>query len=482
MFAGSIPHGCVEQLLKVVPLGHWSSVHVAWSGAFILEQSILSRYPDLEVYGNDVSLYSCSLGKALIDEPIEINFHSRLQFIQDYLGKDAPYSIKVAAVLVAYELSKYAGDNIYGKKHFDYIQEAFPELLIKFHLKIEALIERTKLKGFFSGDWKEQVKKAAESGGGFIAFPPLKKGGPKKMQDFLDSSISWEPPSFNHFDPKELSSTIDWLKSLGIPYCLGSDQFLQEHEKCSYFIRSRDNSFYVYSDFSGRNSLRHYSNSQDTRASGAVEPFLYTPIDTARLRKKSKVEIVKAEQNNLNFIKNIYLAKGISHSFSGNIKPAYFVFIDKMLAGGIIYKPSDYAVITDSGIHYEPAQMLRILSDVCVSTQNKCSKLISMIATSRSLILPIQNQKLNKIEYITTTAFSNSKMSMKYRGIFELNSRRPSTDEIDGYDYVLQYGSKVSELQPHQLYRIWFDKYSGLKSKTRNNGQQSSSRKAEKLN
>ena len=98
---------------------------------------------------------------------------------------------------------------------------------------------------------------------------------------------------------------------------------------------------------------------------------------------------------------------------------------------------------------YSASQCIRLLSDVTLSNENKLSKLISMIATSMSLIKPLQNRRLDHIEYITTTAFTNRPMSMKYRGIYELNSRRPSDDPLDGYDYVLQYGSNTNELQPH---------------------------------
>ena len=469
MFIGAVPHGCVEQLLRVVPFDRWPSVYVACSGSFKLEQAILGKYPDLEVHGNDVSLYTCSLGQYLINDPIEITFHSRLQFIEDYLGKSAPYPKRVAAVLVPHDLSRYAGDNLYGKKHFEWFKNSFPDHLIQFHSRLDSLLEKARIKGFFRGDWRKQVERAAEVGAGVVSFPPTYKGGYERMYKFLDSNISWDSPSFDCFDPKDLPATIDWIKSLGIPYCIGSDQHFEEHKPCLLFATMRERPFYAYSNCSERDSLRHWL--------PTPEPFLYTPIDTKKITRKSKVEIVKADVRHINFIKDAYLAKGISHAFKGN-SASYFVLIDKMLAGGIIYKPSSYSVITDSGIHYEPSQLLRILSDVCLSTKNKCSKLISMIATSRSLVLPIQNQKLNKIEYLTTTAFSNSKMSMKYRGIFELNSRRPSTDEIDGYDYVLQYGAKVTELEPHQIYRVWFDKYSGLKPKARNNRQQLSSRKA----
>jgi hypothetical protein len=148
-----------------------------------------------------------------------------------------------------------------------------------------------------------------------------------------------------------------------------------------------------------------------------------------------------------------------------------------MLAGGIIYTAPTFGLNTASGDSYTAGQYIRLLSDVTLSSENKLSKLISMIATSTSLVKPLQNRRLEHIKYVSTTAFTNKPMSMKYRGIYELNSRRPSDDPLDGYDYVLQYGSPVNELQPHQLYKIWFDRYSGLNQKTRNNNQLPTTRK-----
>lgn len=458
MFFGTVPNECIEQILRVVPFHEWNDCYTCCSGTFKIEQAIRSRNPELKIHANDVSLYSCALGRYLTNDPIRITFHSRLQFIEDYLGKDAPFEMRVAAVLVAQErFVRYKGDNSYCRKVWDYSIELLPDLLAKAQAKLVERAAKTQLSSFFAGDWRTHIEHAAKKGAGVCAFPPFYKGGYESQYKFLEENTDWEKAPYDLYNPKELESVLDRLDVLGVDYCILSDQIFENRRPMLEFVSGRLVPHYCYSNRS-RSTIRHLSNKP--------EPFLYKPIDTSKLTRKTKVKVIQAEARHLNFIKDVYLAKGITHS-TGMWN--YFVFLDDMLAGGVIYTTSSFGVNTASGESYSASQCIRLLSDVTLSNENKLSKLISMIATSMSLIKPLQNRRLDHIEYITTTAFTNRPMSMKYRGIYELNSRRPSDDPLDGYDYVLQYGSNTNELQPHQLYRIWFDKYSGLKHKTRNN-------------
>jgi hypothetical protein len=372
--------------------------------------------------------------------------------------------MRVASVLVAQELERYKGDNSYCRKHWDYCVEHFPQFLVKAQARLVDRASKTQLNSFFPGDWRTHIQHAADKGGGVCAFPPFYKGGYEVQYKFIEANIDWNQAPYDLYNPKDLESVLDWVDTLGIDYCILSDQVYETRRPMLEFVSGRLVPHYCYSNRS-RSTIRHLHNKP--------EPFLYKPVDTTKLTRKTKVEVVQAEAKHLNFIKDVYLAKGITHA-TGMWN--YFLFLDNMLAGGIIYTTSTFGVKASSGQTYSAGQCIRLLSDVTLSNENKLSKLVSMVATSISLIKPLQNRRLDHIQYVSTTAFTNRPMSMKYRGIYELNSRRPSDDPLDGYDYVLQYGSPVNELQPHQLYKLWFDKYSGLKSKTRNNNQLPGSR------
>ena len=75
------------------------------------------------------------------------------------------------------------------------------------------------------------------------------------------------------------------------------------------------------------------------RAADRAEAFRYTPLDPEALTPSSRVEIVAATSAQMNFLKDIYLAKGIAHT-SGIAN--FLVLLDGQLAGGFIYARSKF--------------------------------------------------------------------------------------------------------------------------------------------
>lgn len=118
----------------------------------------------------------------------------------------------------------------------------------------------------------------------------------------------------------------------------------------------------------------------------------------------------------------------------------YCVFIDGKLAGGIIMSLSKYGDI----------ESLYVLSDFSVSRNNRLSKLIAMIATSKDIISEIERKTLLKFKQLCTTVFTDKPVSMKYRGIWDLHARK------EGF---LNYSSKIRASSPQQIYLEWFNKY-----------------------
>ena len=455
-FFGTVPNTCIEQFLRVVPFDDWGEVYVGCSGTLKIEEAIRSRHPEIPIHANDVSLFSCPLGWYYTDQPYAINFHSRLGFINEYI-EDQPYEYTVAAVLVAQELARYHRDNGYCRAHFNYLKETFPVHQQKAVDKLREKKAKLKLTSYFAGDWRDHMETAIERGHGIASFPPFFGTSDYASQfKFINSNIAWPEPSFRDYKAEHFRIALERCIDSGVNYMLLSDQRFEDIKPTLEFVEGRKVPHYMYCNTT-RSSVRHIFLKN--------EPFLYKPIVPSKLTRKSRIEVVKAEAKHLNFIKDVYLAKGIIHSTG---LANYLVLIDNMLAGGIIYSLQKYGVKTDSGDSYEMSQCLYLLSDVTLSNENKLSKLLAMLATSRNLIQPVQNKLLSPIKYITTTARSKNPVSMKYRGIYELNSRRISDDPIDQGKNILQYGAKITEQQPHQIYRYWFDRYSGL-GKIRNN-------------
>ena len=455
LFFGTVPNTCIEQFLRVVPFDDWGEVYVGCSGTLKIEEAIRSRYSDIPIHANDVSLFSCPLGWYYTDQPYPINFHSRLDFINQYI-EDKPYEYTVAAVLVAQELSRYHRDNNYCKAHFQYLKDHFLDFQQKAVDKLQEKKAKLKLDSYFAGDWRDHMETAIEKKKGIASFPPFFGTSDYASQfKFINSNIAWPEPSFRDYKPEHFRLALERCIDSGVNYMLLSDQKFEDIKPTLEFIQGRKVPHYMYCNTT-RSSVRHLF--------AKPEPFLYKPVETQKLTRKSRIEIVKAEAKHLNFIKDVYLAKGIIHT-AGLVN--YLVVIDGMLAGGIIYALNKYGVTAASGEVYHVSECIYLLSDVTISNENKLSKLLAMLATSEELIKPIQQKLLAPIKYIVTTARSPNPVSMKYRGIYELNSRKPSEDPIDNGKNILQYGAKITKQKSFQIYRQWFDKYSGL-GKTRN--------------
>jgi hypothetical protein len=112
-------------------------------------------------------------------------------------------------------------------------------------------------------------------------------------------------------------------------------------------------------------------------------------VDPAALTARSAVEIVAASSGQMNFLKDIYLAKAIAHT-SGIAN--FLVLIDGGLAGGFIYAR-----------HRSGGDAIYLLSDFALAPKSWLSKLIAMLATSHTVTEKERGQQI--IQSITSIGF-----------------------------------------------------------------------------
>ena len=156
------------------------------------------------------------------------------------------------------------------------------------------------------------------------------------------------------------------------------------------------------------------------------------------------MQVAEVSSSCINFLRSIYLAKGISFK---NGMANFLVLIDGMVAGGIIYSQSRYG---------DRNREVYLLSDFSLSRERRLAKLIAMIATSRGIVQMLNKRWLVRFDTVFTSVFTSKPVSMKYRGIFKLHNRNEKAG-------CLNYKSDVRQNTPQEIYRIWWDKY-GRKS------------------
>lgn len=427
MFVGAIPLPAVEQITRVVSFDEWGDVFVGCSGSFRFERAVKERYPGTRIHSNDISLLSCGLGALATATTFPLAFAGRLAFLEKLIPADGFFD-RIAAVLVALEMARFKGENDYAKTHFRHYEENFEGFLNKARQKLANWLDGQDIESFTAGDFRAQVERAVEAGGGIAAFPPPYKGGYERLYRFVDQNTEWPRPDYGIWNPADLEPWLLELGQAGVRYCVVTDHELESLAPVSIYRSEANKPIFCFAS-DARSSIR--------RKSYRAEPFAYKIIEPGELGPRAKVRIVPAESEHMTFLKNAYLAKGISH-VTGMMN--FLVYLDGRLAGGFIFSRDIFG----------NKDRVYMMSDFVVAHGRKLSKLIAMLSTCRVVIHHVETRLITRVKEIHTTAFTQKSVSMKYRGIFDLAARKPG---------LLNYSSKVREQSPEKIYREWFRRF-----------------------
>ena len=102
-----------------------------------------------------------------------------------------------------------------------------------------------------------------------------------------------------------------------------------------------------------------------------------------------------------------------------------------------------------------------LLSDfpVAPTKHRRLAKLVLLAAVSREGQLLAERYGHKRIRSLISTAFSQKAVSMKYRGVFEILSRKEST--VEGARFMLNYGSRVGGHTLGESLALWKSKWAG---------------------
>ncbi|HGY5076915.1 TPA: hypothetical protein ACNV27_002102 [Citrobacter gillenii] len=423
MFIGSIPKKLITQILSNIYLK--PRVYIGCSGSFRTEHAIKNLMPDKLVYGNDVSLLSCAVGNLLTGQSLDVEFSGRLEPLNQLRG-DAVAN--TSAICLAITLARFKGSNQYSQAHFAHILRNLSDYHRTEKEKLLRYTDGFTIDGFYAGDFQHQIEAARENDGTVIMFAPTYKGGYENICKFVNTSVAWASPSYGVWDPENTEALITRLVEEGQSFAIVSDRRMENVEPRIMFAGS-NKPIYMYAN-DVRSSLR--------RESKKSQPFRYRILDADAITAESKVEIALLNAQQLNFLKNIYLAKGINHK-AGMMN--FAVLVDGMLVGAFIFSMAQYG---------DKIHNIYMLSDFSTSRHRKLSKLVPMLATSRNVIDHINRQYVIDIKSVYTTAFTKKPVSMKYRGIYQLAKRG------EGF---LNYSTAVREQSPQEIFQEWYRKY-----------------------
>lgn len=457
MFIGAIPRAAqsiVKEAVSSWPGG--VDVQVLCSGNLTVERSIASL--GRRLHGNDVTLYSCALGCAAagVRMPVTVAHEhaGRFGWLDPYLTSD-PHSAAAAIVLVS-RFSPAVGKA--GHPYWDRLVDGFRAQWDRVH---PATVERLRrglppLASFSVGGCVELLEQLPPDRG-VVSFPPFTRGwGYEVLFRRLHQLFEWPKPSYRSLDEAGLESMVDTIAArdhwvVALPE---RAERLESHLLGVAHTTARGVPLWFY----GRGGTRRV----------VVPKQRMEALRVARLGPDEEVEsplsIKPITVGQFNLLRNEYLNRGIVQA---QPSLAYAVLCGGKIAGA--FAVSHHRREGSEAIEERIGPFVYLMSDFAIrpTRHPRLSKLVLYAALSREVLAVLEQRLQRRIRAVMTTAFSQNPASMKYRGLFELLSRREA-GAGDAGRWVLNYWAKPGEWSLEEGFREWQSKHgSGRPGATR---------------
>jgi hypothetical protein len=414
VFVGSIPQDLRGLLAELAPAWRGRPIYVGCSGNFVVER-VLASVGVLDLHSNDISLYSCVLGAHLAATPCPVGLlpDTPYQWMAPYVE---PGGVSlIAHLLIAMEYAKFLDrvEPYHRRMAAAYVAD-WPRLHAKTVDRVKAAIDALRITSFFAGDVVDHIGHAPPDAV-VISFPPTYSGGYERLYKKFKSIFAWTPPSYTEFTPERFAALTarmqeqpDWvtLRDEAVPEltpsCIGSFQ-----------PTPRSKTVFVYA---GTGHARVSIPAQKTE-----------PIPMARLEgvASGPLRIVRLSAGQMNLLRSEYLATGIAPA---GAQVNLGIVVGDRLAGAC-----GFSLPTLLGGWCDAYQM----SDFSVrpTIYTRLSKLVLAAILTHDVKLVLEQAFSRRITTIGTTAFTQKAVSMKYRGLWTLYSRKEG-----GLNYIANAG------------------------------------------
>lgn len=189
MFIGSINQDLRGLLAELAPAWKDRSVYVGCSGNFTVER-ILAKEGVTQLHSNDISLYSCVVGRHLVGDDLEVRLKPDDQhdWMQPYL---TPGVSTIAHLLLTMEYVKFVGRvEPYHRRMAAAYRSNWPTMHEKTVARVKAALADLRLSHFFAGDVVDHVRNAPQDAV-VISFPPTYCVAPTER--ILTADLRWVP-------------------------------------------------------------------------------------------------------------------------------------------------------------------------------------------------------------------------------------------------------------------------------------------------
>lgn len=435
MFVGGVNKKLLDWLSAQRDHFTGRNVVVGCSGSFGIEAALIQGGAKPEsIHSNDVSLYSCALGMWLAGRACKFHPSDNAPDWLRNVWDDGNDARGIAILHVLLDMLPFEKQNNAYKRrmwqgylnHLDYMVNGVEATVAGF--------ERG-LTSFYAGDVAEHFRRHDSEDAIFMCYLPTYKGGYERMYKRLHELFTWDAPSYDLIDKGARNHLLEWLED-GRSYLWVDDRRLEGRTPTVLQERGAMRSVYLYSNIVQKPAY--------FGKTVAPQPKLL-PLAGAEtfLVAREQIEVLHMGTGELKAYKDMFLNKKIMHSagmhafafaFAGHVLGFVELMIDKLHPASL-YLNSDFSV---------PFTRYKHLS-----------KLISALALSEEVRHYVSKATLLPFHTLRTTAFTDKPISMKYRGVFELEKRG---QHADGRKY-LNYAGKFAGYSAQEIYEQWLLKH-----------------------
>ncbi|MBI0379165.1 hypothetical protein JBE27_23515 [Streptomyces albiflaviniger] len=442
MFQGTIP-GPMRAIVRETA-GRWprGEVYVPCCGNFTIERSVAGM--GFALHSSDVSIYTTAIGRWLTRQAIGVRLRDESAKQLGWLADSLDDGVGTVATLMLGTrfLASVCREGLWHER----VVRSYREQWQAKHAETVQRLSGTdvELASYEVEDvrvWLQKVPHDAP----VCSFPPFYGGGYEKLYEPLEAHFTWDAPEY---EPLSDADVVDVLGAItDRPYWLTASNHdvpdLYPYLRGVIKATPRAAPFYVY------------ASEAPTRIVAPRQPI--EPVKAPRLRLGEelvgplKLGLLKPGQ--FNALRSRYLNPRIAPG-AANLAVAVKDGSGRIL-GVFAMAPSSYT----------PDEAY-LLSDFAVAPTDypRLSKLIVLAATSTEAQLLCQRAFSRRIRAVSTTAFSNNPVSMKYRGLLKLTKRGPSNE--DGWKFQLQYQGAMGEHGLAEALEKWAKRWGARTTQT----------------
>jgi len=296
-------------------------------------------------------------------------------------------------------------------------------------------------------DWEFRPVDAAallnEVKAGDLVFydPPYWVGGYERMFSWLDANLIWDVPPYTIFDDKKKTQVASELIERGatVIWRTENEIDLPKMRKVFEYHHRVDGAIYLYTN----------DRTFKPAVGGAAllrerDPRLPIVSTSDELKRSDHVRVSEIDRQRFNHYRQLWTKKARMKSAED---VSYAVFVGDLLVGvaGI-----------ESGMQIS-SNVAVIISDACPPSRYKrLSRLVLYILLTDEMLKRVNRKTLWEHIGYTTKVYTDAPVSMKYRGLFDLASRKKGKHLA----YELTYSTRkmvASTIQ--EAFVLWWDRY-----------------------